>query len=155
MVLLLYAASGPSTLAHAFCGRNSRLTLKILRMTRIRKAIFPVAGLGTRFLPATKAMPKEMLPVVDRPLIQHVVDEARQAGIEHLIFVTGRNKSVIEDHFDRQFELELTLTERGKKAELESAVEGPARGGNRQLHAAAIAARPGSRGVVRPRACRP
>jgi UTP--glucose-1-phosphate uridylyltransferase len=87
-------------------------------MTRIRKAIFPVAGLGTRFLPATKAMPKEMLPVVDRPLIQHVVDEARQAGIEHLIFVTGRNKSVIEDHFDRQFELELTLMERGKKAEL-------------------------------------
>ena len=87
-------------------------------MTRIRKAIFPVAGLGTRFLPATKAMPKEMLPVVDRPLIQHVVDEARQAGIEHLIFVTGRNKSVIEDHFDRQFELELTLTERGKKSEL-------------------------------------
>jgi UTP--glucose-1-phosphate uridylyltransferase len=84
-------------------------------MTRIRKAIFPVAGLGTRFLPATKAMPKEMLPVVDRPLIQHVVDEAREAGIEHLIFVTGRNKSVIEDHFDRQFELEVTLEERGKK----------------------------------------
>ena len=87
-------------------------------MTRIRKAIFPVAGLGTRFLPATKAMPKEMLPVVDRPLIQHVVDEAYEAGIEHLIFVTGRNKGVIEDHFNRQFELELTLTERGKKAEL-------------------------------------
>jgi UTP--glucose-1-phosphate uridylyltransferase len=88
-------------------------------MTRIRKAIFPVAGLGTRFLPATKAMPKEMLPVVDRPLIQHVVDEAREAGIEHFIFVTGRNKSVIEDHFDRQFELEVTLNERGKKAELD------------------------------------
>ncbi len=88
-------------------------------MNRIRKAIFPVAGLGTRFLPATKAMPKEMLPVVDRPLIQHVVDEARAAGIEHLIFVTGRNKAVIEDHFDRQFELELTLSERGKKNELE------------------------------------
>ncbi len=87
-------------------------------MSRIRKAIFPVAGLGTRFLPATKAMPKEMLPVVDRPLIQHVVDEAREAGIEHFIFVTGRNKSVIEDHFDRQFELELTLVERGKKEEL-------------------------------------
>jgi len=87
-------------------------------MPRIRKAIFPVAGLGTRFLPATKAMPKEMLPVVDRPLIQHVVDEAREAGIEHLIFVTGRNKGVIEDHFDRQFELEVTLWERGKKAEL-------------------------------------
>ncbi len=88
-------------------------------MKPIRKAVFPVAGLGTRFLPATKAMPKEMLPVVDRPLIQHVVDEARQAGIEHFIFVTGRNKSVIEDHFDRQFELELTLNERGKKADLE------------------------------------
>jgi UTP--glucose-1-phosphate uridylyltransferase len=87
-------------------------------MTRIRKAIFPVAGLGTRFLPATKAMPKEMLPVVDRPLIQHVVDEARQAGIEHFIFVTGRSKSVIEDHFDRQIELEATLIERGRKADL-------------------------------------
>jgi len=92
-------------------------------MTRIRKAIFPVAGLGTRFLPATKAMPKEMLPVVDRPLIQHVVDEARQAGIEHFIFVTGRNKSVIEDHFDRQFELEVTLQERGKTAELDLLAE--------------------------------
>lgn len=87
-------------------------------MKPIRKAIFPVAGLGTRFLPATKAMPKEMLPVVDRPLIQHVVDEAREAGIEHFIFVTGRNKSVIEDHFDRQFELEMTLTERNKLSDL-------------------------------------
>ena len=83
-------------------------------MNPVRKAVFPVAGLGTRFLPATKAMPKEMLPVVDRPLIQHVVDEARQAGIEHFIFVTGRNKAVIEDHFDRQFELEMTLLERQK-----------------------------------------
>jgi UTP--glucose-1-phosphate uridylyltransferase len=89
-------------------------------MKPIRKAIFPVAGLGTRFLPATKAMPKEMLTVVDRPLIQHVVDEARQAGIEHFIFVTGRNKSVIEDHFDRQFELEMTLQERQRRHELES-----------------------------------
>jgi UTP--glucose-1-phosphate uridylyltransferase len=88
-------------------------------MKPIRKAIFPVAGLGTRFLPATKAMPKEMLTVVDRPLIQHVVDEAREAGIEHLIFVTGRNKAVIEDHFDRQFELEVTLKERGKEKELQ------------------------------------
>src|SRR6186997_2235176 len=87
-------------------------------MKRIRKAIFPVAGLGTRFLPATKAMPKEMLPVVDRPLIQHVVDEAREAGIEHFIFVTGRQKAVIEDHFDRQFELEVTLKERNKAADL-------------------------------------
>jgi UTP--glucose-1-phosphate uridylyltransferase len=89
-------------------------------MKPIRKAILPVAGLGTRFLPATKAMPKEMLTVVDRPLVQHVVDEARQAGIEHFIFVTGRNKGVIEDHFDRQFELEFTLTGRNKKAELEA-----------------------------------
>src|SRR6266849_7438315 len=88
-------------------------------MKPIRKAILPVAGLGTRFLPATKAMPKEMLPVVDRPLIQHVVDEARQAGIEHFIFVTGRNKSVIEDHFDRQYELEMTLRERQRRAELD------------------------------------
>lgn len=85
----------------------------------IRKAVFPVAGLGTRFLPATKAMPKEMLTVVDRPLIQHVVDEAREAGIEHLIFVTGRGKGVIEDHFDKHYELEAVLAERGKTKELE------------------------------------
>jgi UTP--glucose-1-phosphate uridylyltransferase len=85
----------------------------------IRKAVFPVAGLGTRFLPATKAMPKEMLTVVDRPLIQMVVDEAREAGIEHFIFVTGRNKSVIEDHFDMQFELETTLRQRNKTAALD------------------------------------
>jgi UTP--glucose-1-phosphate uridylyltransferase len=85
----------------------------------IRKAVFPVAGLGTRFLPATKAMPKEMLTVVDRPVIQHVVDEARAAGIEHCIFITGRNKGVIEDHFDSQFELEETLARRGKKNELD------------------------------------
>ena len=84
----------------------------------IRTAVFPVAGLGTRFLPATKAVPKEMLPVVDRPLIQYAVDEAREAGIEHFVFVTGRNKGVIEDHFDRQFELEVTLRERGKVVEL-------------------------------------
>ena len=84
----------------------------------IRKAVFPVAGLGTRFLPATKAMPKEMLTVVDRPVIQHVVDEARAAGIEHFIFVTGRNKGVIEDHFDSQYELEHTLETRGKAKEL-------------------------------------
>ena len=86
---------------------------------RIRKAVFPVAGLGTRFLPATKAMPKEMLTVVDRPVIQHVVDEARAAGIEHFVFVTGRNKGVIEDHFDRQYELEETLAKRNKTKELE------------------------------------
>ncbi|MDT0574600.1 UTP--glucose-1-phosphate uridylyltransferase GalU [Croceicoccus sp. F390] len=80
----------------------------------VRKAVFPVAGLGTRFLPATKAVPKEMLPIVDRPLIQYAVDEAREAGIEQMIFVTGRGKSAIEDHFDISFELEATMRERGK-----------------------------------------
>jgi UTP--glucose-1-phosphate uridylyltransferase len=84
---------------------------------KIRKAVFPVAGLGTRVLPATKAMPKEMLTIVDKPLIQYVVDEAKEAGIEHFVFVTGRNKGVIEDHFDRMFELDTTLAQRGKKAE--------------------------------------
>ena len=84
---------------------------------KIRKAVFPVAGLGTRFLPATKSMPKEMLTVVDRPVLQHVVDEAREAGIEHFIFVTGRNKAVIEDHFDMAYELEDTLKRRGKDKE--------------------------------------
>ncbi len=87
-------------------------------MKKIRKAVFPVAGLGTRFLPATKAVPKEMLTVLDRPVIQYVVDEAREAGIEHFIFVTGRNKTVIEDHFDIQFELYDTLEKRGKTDEL-------------------------------------
>jgi UTP--glucose-1-phosphate uridylyltransferase len=82
---------------------------------KIRKAVFPVAGLGTRVLPATKAMPKEMLTIVDKPLIQYVYDEAREAGIEHFIFVTGRNKGVIEDHFDRMFELDTTLAARGNK----------------------------------------
>src|SRR5581483_6046170 len=86
---------------------------------KVRKAVFPVAGLGTRFLPATKAIPKEMLTVVDQPVIQHVVDEARAAGIEHFVFVTGRNKGVIEDHFDSAFELDRTLAERSKKKELE------------------------------------
>ncbi|MES2302626.1 MAG: UTP--glucose-1-phosphate uridylyltransferase GalU [Pseudomonadota bacterium] len=80
----------------------------------IRKAVFPVAGLGTRFLPATKAIPKEMLPVIDRPLIQYAVDEAREAGIEQLIFVTGRGKTAIVEHFDTAYELEHTMADRGK-----------------------------------------
>ena len=86
---------------------------------KIRKAVFPVAGLGTRVLPATKAMPKEMLTIVDKPLIQYAVEEAREAGIAHFIFVTGRNKGVIEDHFDRMFELDTTLAARGKTVEQE------------------------------------
>lgn len=85
----------------------------------VRKAVFPVAGLGTRFLPATKAIPKEMLTVVDRPLIQYSVEEAKAAGIEEFIFVTGRNKTAIEDHFDQSYELERTLEERGKLDRLE------------------------------------
>ena len=87
----------------------------------IRKAVFPVAGLGTRFLPATKSVPKELLPVVDRPLIQYAVDEAREAGIEQMIFVTGRGKGAIEDYFDMAFEAEATQRERGKDL---SALEG-------------------------------
>ncbi|CAN5459415.1 UTP--glucose-1-phosphate uridylyltransferase [soil metagenome] len=84
----------------------------------LRKAVFPVGGLGTRFLPATKALPKEMLPVVDRPLIQYAVDEALEAGIEQMIFVTGRGKSAIEDHFDIAYELESTMRGRGKSMEI-------------------------------------
>jgi UTP--glucose-1-phosphate uridylyltransferase len=85
-----------------------------MTMKSIRKAVFPVGGLGTRFLPATKAIPKEMLPIVDTPLIQYAVDEAREAGIEQMIFVTGRGKSAIEDHFDVSYELETTMADRGK-----------------------------------------
>jgi UTP--glucose-1-phosphate uridylyltransferase len=86
----------------------------------IRKAVFPVAGLGTRMLPATKAVPKEMLPVVDKPIIQYAFEEARAAGVEHFIFVTGRGKSVIEDHFDRAYELDDALLKKDKMAELDS-----------------------------------
>src|SRR5579859_1578953 len=87
---------------------------------KIRKAVFPVAGLGTRFLPATKAMPKEMLTVVDKPVIQYALEEARAAGIEEFIFVTGRNKTALEDHFDYSYELQRTLEERGKTEALEA-----------------------------------
>lgn len=87
------------------------------KVTEIRKAVFPVAGLGTRFLPATKAQPKEMLPIVDKPLIQYAVEEAYEAGIRHMIFVTGRNKRAIEDHFDTAYELESEL-EAGQKHDL-------------------------------------
>jgi len=83
-------------------------------MKKIRKAVLPVAGFGTRVFPATKTIPKEMLPVVDRPALQYVIDEAKEAGIEHFIFVTGRNKGAIEDYFDRAYELEYSLREKGK-----------------------------------------
>src|SRR5438876_4485733 len=87
---------------------------------KVRKAVFPAAGLGTRFLPATKASPKEMLPLVDKPLIQYAVEEAVASGIQSIIIVTGRGKTAIEDHFDVSFELEKILEERGKKGELEA-----------------------------------
>lgn len=90
---------------------------------KVRKAVLPVAGLGTRFLPATKAIPKEMLNIVDRPMIQYIVDEALEAGIEHIVFVTGRNKAVIEDYFDVNFELSATLERRGKKPQIEILAE--------------------------------
>jgi len=88
-------------------------------MPLIRKAVFPVAGLGSRFLPATKAQPKEMLPIVDKPLIQYAVEEAVAAGITELVFITGRNKRAIEDHFDKAYELESELEAAGKQALLE------------------------------------
>lgn len=87
-------------------------------MKKVRKVVFPVGGLGTRFLPATKSMPKEMLPVVDKPIIQYAFEEAQEAGIEQFIFITGRNKHSISDHFDHSYELQRTLTERDKKKEL-------------------------------------
>lgn len=86
--------------------------------TRVRKAVFPVAGLGTRLLPATKSIPKEMITIVDRPLIQYAVDEAREAGIEELIFVTGRGKSALVDYFDQAYELEATLKDKGKSLDV-------------------------------------
>ncbi|MBW6523717.1 UTP--glucose-1-phosphate uridylyltransferase GalU [Sphingomonas sp. RHCKR47] len=89
-----------------------------MTIKKVRKAVFPVAGLGTRFLPATKAMPKEMLTVVDKPLIQYAVEEALEAGIEQIIFVTGRGKAALEDHFDISYELEATMRERGKSMSL-------------------------------------
>ena len=88
-------------------------------MQKIRKAVFPVAGFGTRFLPATKAMPKELMPIVDKPLIQYAAEEAIAAGIDTLIFVTGRNKRAIEDHFDNNLELEMALRAKGKENEAE------------------------------------
>ena len=89
----------------------------------VRKAVLPVAGMGTRFLPATKAVPKEMLPVVDKPVVQYAVEEAMEAGIEQFVFVTGRGKSIIEDHFDHAYELEALLRERGKTLELNGLLE--------------------------------
>jgi UTP--glucose-1-phosphate uridylyltransferase len=92
-------------------------------MTKVKKAVFPVGGLGTRFLPATKAMPKEMLPVVDKPIIQYVFEEARDAGIEQFIFITGRNKTVINNHFDHSYELQKVLSDSDKRKELQETTD--------------------------------
>ena len=117
----------------------------------VRKAVFPVGGQGTRFLPATKAVPKEMLPVVDRPLIQYAVDEALAAGIEQMIFVTARGKAAIEDYFDVAYELDASLKAKGKAAELARARHDPARARPHRLCPPAGARRPRPRGVVRAR----
>jgi UTP--glucose-1-phosphate uridylyltransferase len=102
----------------------NRPNLMPRKLQPVRKAVFPVAGMGTRFLPATKAVPKEMLPVVDKPVVQYAVEEAREAGIEQFIFVTGRGKGIIEDHFDHAYELEMLLSAREKTSELRSLLEG-------------------------------
>ena len=115
--------------------------------TRVRKAVFPVAGLGTRLLPATKSIPKEMITIVDRPLIQYAVDEAREAGIEQLIFVTGRGKSALVDYFDQAYELEATLKGKGKS--LDVLEPSNARFGEVVTRPPAAAARARPRGLVR------
>ncbi len=118
----VHAPLGPwagSGSALAACQNPARLPYRERRSMKITKAIFPVAGLGTRFLPATKAQPKEMLPVVDKPLIQYAVEEAYAAGVREMIFVTGRHKRPIEDHFDMTFELEVALEQAGKRELLE------------------------------------
>src|SRR5690606_5648755 len=106
----------PLAFRDLFCERDNR---KGVIGMKVRKAIIPAAGLGTRFLPATKAMPKEMLPIVDKPTIQYIVEEAVESGIEDIIIVTGKTKRAIEDHFDNSFELEQNLKEKGKLELLE------------------------------------
>ena len=118
---------------------------------KIRKAVFPVAGLGTRVLPATKAMPKEMLTIVDKPLIQYVVDEAKEAGIEHFIFVTGRNKGVIEDHFDRMYRARRHARRARQEGRDGHPGARPAGSRRHELYPPAGAARARPRGVVRAR----
>src|SRR5215475_1612869 len=117
------AVSSPSPVRGPYRASPGKLDINGGNMSvtkPVRKAVFPVAGMGTRFLPATKAVPKEMLPVVDKPVIQYAVEEAKEAGIEQFIFVTGRGKHVIEDHFDHAYELETLLSARDKTAELNS-----------------------------------
>lgn len=119
-------------------------------MTRVRKAVLPVAGFGTRVLPATKSIPKEMLPVFDRPAIQYVVDEAIAAGIEHFVFVTGRNKAAIEDHFDTAYELEASLRMKGEEGLLAEITQSKPTPGSMSF-VRQQAAGPGPCDLVRPR----
>ena len=116
---------------------------------KIRKVVFPVGGLGTRFLPATKSIAKEMLPIVDKPLIHHAYEEAMAAGIEQFIFITGRNKHAISDHFDHSFELQSILDSKNKKHELELTRDFFARGRQYYVYTPATAPRAGPCGVVR------
>ena len=116
---------------------------------KITKAVFPVAGLGTRFLPVTKASPKEMLPVVDKPLIQYAVEEAAAAGITDMIFITGRNKRAIEDHFDKAYELETELAARHKTALLETVQSATPQRHQLHLHPPDRGAGAGARGALR------
>ena len=118
-------------------------------MKPVRKAVFPVAGLGTRFLPATKAMPKEMLPIVDKPLIQYAVEEAAAAGITQMIFITGRSKRSIADHFDRAPELEAELAAKGKTRTARNRAQHFAGGRELRLYPPVGAARAGTCGAVR------
>ena len=118
-------------------------------MKKIRKAIIPAAGLGTRFLPATKAQPKEMLPIVDKPAIQYIVEEAIESGIEDIIIVTGRNKRAIEDHFDKSVELEMMLEEKGSTQLLEI-VQVRIEFGRCSLHSSEAASRTRSCDSMRP-----
>ena len=122
-------------------------------MTALRKAVFPVAGFGTRFLPATKAMPKELLPIVDKPLIQYAAEEAIAAGIDTLIFVTGRNKRAIEDHFDANNELETMLRAKGKNAQADMVRNIIPRGSGMHICASGRTVGVRSRGFVRGTCC--
>src|SRR5580693_140756 len=117
---------GKWTVDAPLCHQGPVFTPQRISMSKlppVRKAVLPVAGMGTRFLPATKAVPKEMLPVVDKPVVQYAVEEAREAGIEQFVFITGRGKHVIADHFDHAYELESLLSAREKTAELNSLLE--------------------------------
>ena len=145
------AEAGDRDYAMSASGDMARLNQRfgVIHMLKVTKAVFPVAGLGTRFLPATKASPKEMLPIVDKPLIQYAVEEAIAAGITEMIFVTGRSKRAIEDHFDKSYEIEAELEARGKQKLLELVRSIKPSRRRLLLRPPGRSARPGPRGAVR------